>query len=113
MTRSEFRDMIQEFEAHVSCSESSGYRTAEHNKRVGGSANSAHLHGLAIDLILDSGSGYETAITTAKRLGFLGIEWDARNKHLHLDMHPTGRLWWVWVDLEGKEHSLSTNLTVV
>lgn len=28
----------------------SGYRTKEHNKKVGGSANSSHLRGLAVDV---------------------------------------------------------------
>lgn len=33
----------------------SSYRTQEHNEKVGGAANSAHVHGLAYDVVLRQG----------------------------------------------------------
>ena len=33
----------------------SGYRTPEHNTELGGASNSAHLHGLAFDIVLKQG----------------------------------------------------------
>jgi len=105
--REQFQSLVTEFESIVPCSEVSGLRTLARNKQVGGSPNSAHLDGLAIDLILDDKSKVSHALSVAVRLRFFGIEWDARNEHLHLDMHPTGRIWRVWKDLEGHEHPLS------
>jgi uncharacterized protein YcbK (DUF882 family) len=37
----------------------SGYRTKEHNKKIGGAADSMHLYGLAIDLHTPSGVSLE------------------------------------------------------
>lgn len=110
MTRQDFLDLIAKFQESIPCSEESGLRTPEHNRNVGGSADSAHIHGLAIDLVLDSIVKPEGAIAKAKQLGFCGIEWDERNYHLHLDMHPSNRHWWVRIDQLGVSHNLSVIL---
>lgn len=110
MTKVDFRAIVDKFLAAIPASEESGSRTIEHNRNVGGSADSAHVHGLAVDLILDTTVGLEAAMYMAKRLGFNGIEWDERNRHLHLDMHPNGRHWWVRIDRQGVSHTLSMAL---
>lgn len=40
--------------AGVSFRISSGFRDPEHNQRVGGAANSAHMHGVAVDIVANS-----------------------------------------------------------
>lgn len=50
----------------------SGYRTASHNKRVGGASNSYHLYGRAAD-IKCSNANLDTICNVANSLGVLGI----------------------------------------
>ncbi|MCC5910657.1 MAG: DUF882 domain-containing protein [Clostridiaceae bacterium] len=50
----------------------SGYRTLEHNRRVGGSPNSQHMLGGAADIQVPSYPP-ETIATIAEELGFTGI----------------------------------------
>ena len=60
----------------------SGYRTKEHNKRVGGAERSLHLSGLAVDIQVDY--DFERVIKLAKEIGFTGI--GRYRNHLHLDL---------------------------
>lgn len=50
----------------------SGYRTASHNKRVGGASNSYHLYGRATDIKCPN-SKPDTICNVANSLGVLGI----------------------------------------
>ncbi|MCC5912463.1 MAG: DUF882 domain-containing protein [Clostridiaceae bacterium] len=50
----------------------SGYRTLEHNQRVGGSPNSQHMLGRAADIQVP-GYSPETIARLAEELGFTGI----------------------------------------
>ena len=109
--RRNFIDLVDRFQEVIACSEERGKRTLEHNTNVGGAADSAHVYGLAIDLILDSAVSVETALFRAKQLGFSGIEWDVRNRHLHLDLHPSHRHWWVRIDSSGVVTNLSPSAT--
>lgn len=66
----------------------SGYRSPEHNRRVGGAPNSQHLHGRAADIPL----GYAT-VTQATAAGFTGIGIRGRWA-THVDVRPGQRVTW-------------------
>ena len=53
----------------------SGYRTADHNQRVGGVSNSSHLFGLAADIAVGSGKERYIILHALIKAGFkrLGI----------------------------------------
>ncbi len=106
MLNLDFCKKLNDFLGIVPASISSFYRTVERNQAVGGSSNSAHLHGVAADLILDTGVNIESAIWHAKDLKFHGIEYDSRNRHLHLDDHPSGRIWHVIIKPDGMQLSI-------
>ena len=97
-----FARKVNAFLAVIPASISSWYRTQERNKIVGGSSNSAHTKGVAVDLILDTAINLESALYHAEQLGFSGIEYDYRNHHLHLDDHPDRQgVWHVVVQKDG------------
>ena len=52
---------------------SSGYRTKEHNKKVGGVDSSAHLKGLAADIVCSNSSDRFTIINALIFVGFTRI----------------------------------------
>ena len=51
----------------------SGYRTAEHNKKVGGSPNSQHTKGTAADIAKVPGLTIDEMAILAEKVGFDGI----------------------------------------
>jgi len=53
----------------------SGYRTADHNRKVGGVQNSSHLNGLAADISIGSGQERYIVLNALIKAGFkrLGI----------------------------------------
>ena len=63
----------------------SGDRTPSHNASVGGAKGSYHVRHCAIDLIYDNTGLLQHAATVALSMGFVGIEVDFTNLHLHLD----------------------------
>lgn len=64
----------------------SAYRCEEHNKKVGGSANSAHTKGLAVDIRCNGDQAY-TVIKQA--MGYpiygIGIAQKGNSRYVHLD----------------------------
>lgn len=65
---------------------SSAYRTASHNKKVGGVSNSQHLYGLAADVTISDNSRLLEAAQYAEKIGFRGVGLDDKyQKFLHLD----------------------------
>lgn len=64
----------------------SGSRCAHHNKAEGGSENSYHLQGMAIDVHCPNGGYMIKLVSTAMKHGFTGI---GVKKHMvHLDTRP-------------------------
>lgn len=63
----------------------SGYRTPEHNKKVGGKPNSAHIRGLAVDIATTTNKA-----RTAILRGILGqtepVFLEIARKHYHIDI---------------------------
>jgi len=82
---------------------SSGYRTPEHNERIGGSKKSAHILGKAVDIVC-SGEKAHAILTLALELGFTGIgvkqHGDHKSRFIHLDTVKSGVEGiprpWVW-----------------
>ena len=69
----------------------SGYRSPEHNKRVGGAAQSMHLEGKAFDISM---ANHDPAsfIAAARAAGFMGIGTYPRSNFIHIDTGPA-RAW--------------------
>jgi len=64
----------------------SGYRTPECNKRVGGSSNSYHMKGMAVDIHSPGLTPTEIA-KTADEVGFTGI--GTYSNFVHVDVRPS------------------------
>lgn len=65
----------------------SGFRSAEHNKHVGGAPFSQHLFGNAVDISITNASDRFLLVREAIRHGFTGIE--TSSKHVHLDLRTS------------------------
>lgn len=73
----------------------SGYRTPEHNRKVGGVDDSQHLDGKAADIILANMDGAEIE-GHARQIGFTGIGRYPHKGIIHVDVGPArtwGRAW--------------------
>src|SRR5688572_15015308 len=69
MTRAEFNDAADTYCAIFAASQTSGQRTIKHNKAVGGVPNSAHLFGLARDVVYDTPPDKDMRVSMGARLG--------------------------------------------
>ncbi len=65
------------------CSVSSWIRTDKRNRMVGGSPNSQHLLGLAMDLIPDDWDDADDIVFDCHRLGLIAVVERNRN-HIHV-----------------------------
>jgi len=72
----------------------SGYRTPAHNRKIGGVANSSHIHGYAVDIAVTNSSDRYKIIEACVQVGFnrIGIG----RTFVHVDNDPSkvkGVLW--------------------
>jgi len=72
----------------------SGYRTQEHNKKVGGVENSAHTKGLAADIRVVTPDERMLIVSTALKCNIARIGISQTFVHLDLDTNkPSGVMW--------------------
>lgn len=90
----ELVSVLQKIRAHFGkpVTITSAYRTAAHNKKVGGVSDSQHLYGLAADIKVKDVSpwevaGYAERILTGK--GGIGVY----ASFVHIDVRPTKARW--------------------
>ncbi len=91
---------------------SSAYRTATHNKKVGGVSNSQHLYGLAADITISDSSRLLEAAQYAEKIGFTGIGLD--NKYqmfIHVDTRKNKSFF--RYNANGSTYSVSSFFTTV
>lgn len=77
--------------------QTSGYRNAEHNRRVGGAPQSKHLIAMARDYSADSLEDLYEAMGVARRLGmWVAVHDKGSGMHFHGQGLPPGEIadWW-------------------
>lgn len=70
----------------------SGYRTPQHNKAVGGAANSYHMQGIAFDVRMDNHDP-DAFIAAALAVGFKGIGTYPKQNFVHVDARNERAAW--------------------
>ena len=71
----------------------SGYRTPEWNKKVGGSANSSHMKGIAVDIHCKSGALRVKIISGLIKAGFTRIGIAKTFIHADVSRHKVDSIW--------------------
>lgn len=79
-----FAEKIAVLRARYYFSVTSWWRTEKRNRAVGGAANSQHLNGLAVDVVLDDPKDQENFVADCAGLGLNVI---VEGDHLHV-MEP-------------------------
>ena len=91
-----FLQLLDKARAHaqISFRISSGYRTKEHNKKVGGVDSSAHLKGLAADIVCNNSSDRFIILNALLHVGFhrIGIA----ETFIHADVSTERPGFMVW-----------------
>ena len=72
----------------------SAFRTAEHNRSVGGVVNSAHTTGMAVDIKVNSIKQRDLVVQAAKKAGFKRI--GIATTFVHIDNDLSKPLYAVW-----------------
>jgi len=85
MTIENFQREIKFILGKFNGSETSGHRTLDHNRHVGGAKDSQHLGWKAVDIVLDDWKDKDDAIFAAKVAGLFVLDEVATKNHLHLD----------------------------
>jgi hypothetical protein len=71
----------------------SGYRTAEHNSKVGGVKNSSHLSGVAADIGVGSGNERYIILNALIRAGFKRLGIAKTFIHCDTDITKSNSVW--------------------
>ena len=74
----------------------SGFRCDKHNKKVGGSATSSHLNGLAVDVACEWSRMRYRILDAAMDLGINRIGIGKRFIHMDIDRSKDRRVIWVY-----------------
>ena len=82
--------------ANVPFKINSGYRTEKHNKKVGGSENSSHLKGLAVDIHCSESRNRSIIIKALLTVGFSRIGIAKTFIHVDLDFDKSQNVIWVY-----------------
>jgi len=85
MTIEQFHTVVQIFCVQFSASVSSAHRTIDHNRVVGGAANSQHMGWKCVDLVLDNWGRKDEAMMWLKNLNLFVLDEVASGGHLHCD----------------------------
>ena len=81
MTATQFAGKIDLLNTRFAFSVTSWFRSTNRNKLVGGHANSLHLVGLAVDIIVDNPAQAQELTSFAHQLGLLAI---VEKDHVHV-----------------------------
>lgn len=73
----------------------SGYRTKEHNAKVGGSHRSSHLDGIAVDIHCNDSARRFKIVSEAVKMGFSRI--GIANTFIHIDDDTTKSQGVIWL----------------
>lgn len=88
----EFRKIINEDnQTETPIIINSGYRTPEHNKKIGGSPKSQHMNGTAADIAKIKGYTIDKMAKIAKKVGFDGV--GKYDTFLHVDVRGYKATW--------------------
>ena len=74
----------------------SGYRTEKHNKNVGGSKDSSHLKGLAVDIHCSESRNRSIILNALLKVGFTRIGIAKTFIHADLDFDKSQNVIWVY-----------------
>ena len=74
----------------------SGFRTPEHNRKVGGSRNSAHLRGMAADISCRSSGHRRRIVGALVEAGFQRIGISHNFVHADLDLSLPAPVMWLY-----------------
>jgi len=88
--KTHFVDMLDKARgfAGISFVITSGFRTPEKNKEVGGSPTSAHLEGTGVDIRARNWVEVRKIVEGAIKAGITGITVYSNSNHVHLDLKP-------------------------
>jgi len=74
----------------------SGYRTVEHNKKVGGKSDSSHLKRLAVDIVCSNSVDRFKLYDILREVGFKRIGVGKTFIHVDIDKDKSPEVFWVY-----------------